>query len=196
MDRHGGSCRGEGTFQRHEGKSPQGQAQLWSRSLIQKQSWVQPVRDIAFSVSNPAGHSKHAETVAKDFPPFGLDGGGMRLENKKSKGKNKWFVSSFIDYQLKHWLGFLCWARHCAQHFTSNCFLNSHSTVKQGSFNLLLAVEEAEPLERLRNLFKVTQEEASWDSVPLGGQACALNHCATLPPCVRTSCLPSLVEAE
>lgn len=105
------------------------------------------------------------------------------------KGKTQYlFIHPFLDYKCKHLLSALDGPRHCAQCLTMLSLLILTTTSKQVHFNLHVAGEETEPLEKVRNSPKVNSiKRQSQDSTLMGCQGCVLNHCAILPPCVRTS---------
>lgn len=74
------------------------------------------------------------------------------------KGKTKYlFIHPFLDYKCKHFLSALCGLGTGLSVVGTSSLLIPTITNKQVHFNLHVAVEETEPLERIRNLPKVTQ---------------------------------------
>lgn len=74
------------------------------------------------------------------------------------KGKTKYlFIPPFIDYKHKHLLSAVYGPGTVLNVLHTSSLSILTLTNKQANFNLHLAVEDIEPLERLRNLPKVTQ---------------------------------------
>lgn len=74
------------------------------------------------------------------------------------KGKTKYlFIHPFLDYECRHFLSALYGLGTVLSVEGTLSLLIPTATNKPVHFNLHVAVEEIEPLDRVRNLPKVTQ---------------------------------------